>query len=87
MCVFQKNSMLKSVQLKSDVSLLRSQTEQGTAESQDWLLGPERVLRHLQPIWPMRRQLAEVGPGSLSLFQQLSEGVLQLTEHVESKHT
>lgn len=50
MCVFQKNSMLKSVQLKSDVSLLRSQTEQGTAESQDWLLGPERVLRHLQPI-------------------------------------
>lgn len=50
MCVFQKNSMLKSVQLKSDVSLLRSQTEQGTAESQDWLLGPKRVLRHLQPI-------------------------------------
>lgn len=50
MCVFQKNSMLKSVQLKSDASLLRSQTEQGTAESQDWLLGPERVLRHLQPI-------------------------------------
>ncbi len=68
-------------------SLLWSQAEQGATEGQDRLLGPERILGHLQSIGPMRRQLAEAGGGAFPLFLQLSESVLQLTEHVEPYDT
>lgn len=68
-------------------SLLWSQAEQGTTEGQDWLLGPERILGHLQPIRPMRGQLAEAGGGAFLLFLQPSEAVLQLAEHVQPVKT
>lgn len=66
---------------------LLSQAEQGTAEGQDRLLGPEGVLGHLQSVRPMRRQVAEAGGGAFPLLLQLSETVLQLAEHVEPNQT
>lgn len=65
--------------------LLRSKAEKGPTEGQDWLLGPEGLLGHLQSVGPMRRQLAEAGGGVFSLLVQLGEGVFQLAEHVEPR--
>lgn len=67
--------------------LLWSQAEQGPTEGQDWLLGPEGILGHLQPVRPMTMQVAETRGGAVFMFLQLSESVLQLSEHVEPKNT
>lgn len=64
-------------------SLQWAKAEKGPTEGQDWLLGPEGLLGHLQPVCPMRRQLAEAGGGAFSLLLQLGEGVFQLAEHVQ----
>ncbi|TNN78303.1 hypothetical protein EYF80_011543 [Liparis tanakae] len=56
---------------------LLSQAEQGAAEGQDRLLGPEGVLGHLQSVRPMRRQLQllveSLGVLLLGRQQQLAE--------------